>query len=81
MRVGVIMMRFGIRAALAVLVLVAAVMETPAQSSRPNEAAQFDFYVLSLSWSPSFCAAAAERSEKSTGSRILERDCTDLLRP
>jgi ribonuclease T2 len=23
---------------------------------------QFDFYVLSLSWSPSFCAAAAERS-------------------
>ena len=61
MRVGVIMMRFGIRAALAVLVLVAAVMEAPAQSSRPNEAAQFDFYVLSLSWSPSFCAAAAER--------------------
>src|SRR3984885_12749284 len=26
-----------------------------------NDAGQFDFYVLSLSWSPSFCAAAAER--------------------
>ncbi len=26
-----------------------------------NQAGQFDFYVLSLSWSPSFCAEAAER--------------------
>src|SRR5437764_170409 len=25
---------------------------------------QFDFYVLSLSWSPSFCAAAAERGRR-----------------
>ncbi len=32
-----------------------------AQDARQNEAGQFDFYVLSLSWSPSFCAAAAER--------------------
>jgi ribonuclease T2 len=32
-----------------------------AQESRQNEPGQFDFYVLSLSWSPSFCAAAAER--------------------
>ena len=55
------MMRFGFRAALAVLVLVAAVMEAPAQTSPQNEAGQFDFYVLSLSWSPSFCAAVAER--------------------
>lgn len=54
-------MRFGFRAALAVLVLVAAVMEAPAQTSPQNEAGQFDFYVLSLSWSPSFCAAVAER--------------------
>jgi len=35
--------------------------EAPAQEARQNEAGQFDFYVLSLSWSPSFCAAAAER--------------------
>jgi ribonuclease T2 len=32
-----------------------------AQDSRRNEAGQFDFYVLSLSWSPSYCAAAHER--------------------
>jgi ribonuclease T2 len=32
-----------------------------AQQERENHAGQFDFYVLSLSWSPSFCAAAAER--------------------
>jgi ribonuclease T2 len=30
-----------------------------AQTTR-NQAGQFDFYVLSLSWSPSFCAEAAE---------------------
>jgi len=32
-----------------------------AQDSRQNEPGKFDFYVLSLSWSPSFCAANAER--------------------
>ncbi len=33
-----------------------------AQDQRQNAPGQFDFYVLSLSWSPSFCAASAERS-------------------
>jgi ribonuclease T2 len=32
-----------------------------AAESRDNAPGQFDFYLLSLSWSPSFCAAAAER--------------------
>jgi ribonuclease T2 len=32
-----------------------------AQDRRQNEPGQFDFYVLSLSWSPSFCEAAGER--------------------
>jgi ribonuclease T2 len=32
-----------------------------AEDARQNGAGQFDFYVLSLSWSPSFCAATAER--------------------
>ena len=32
-----------------------------AQDQRQDMPGQFDFYVLSLSWSPSFCAAAAER--------------------
>jgi len=52
----------GIRAALAAAAL-AFTMATCAlaQDVRQNEPGQFDFYVLSLSWSPSFCAAAAER--------------------
>jgi len=32
-----------------------------AQDSRQNAPGEFDFYVLSLSWSPSFCEEAAER--------------------
>jgi ribonuclease T2 len=52
---------FGLRIALAVSVLLAAMPRALAEDARQNEAGQFDFYVLSLSWSPSFCAAAAER--------------------
>ena len=52
-------------AALAALALGAAVMPASAQDGGrdgpQNEPGKFDFYVLSLSWSPSFCAAAAER--------------------
>ncbi|SNS29584.1 ribonuclease T2 [Tardiphaga sp. OK246] len=33
-----------------------------AQDRRQNAPGEFDFYVLSLSWSPSFCEAAQERS-------------------
>jgi ribonuclease T2 len=32
-----------------------------AQDRRQNAPGEFDFYVLSLSWSPSFCEAASER--------------------
>jgi ribonuclease T2 len=32
-----------------------------AQDRRQNEPGKFDFYVLALSWSPSFCEASAER--------------------
>jgi ribonuclease T2 len=32
-----------------------------AQDRRQNEPGQFDFYVLALSWSPSFCEASGER--------------------
>ena len=41
------------------LALASAIM---AQDKRQNEPGQFDFYVLALSWSPSFCAAASERA-------------------
>ncbi len=33
-----------------------------AQDSRQNEPGKFDFYVLALSWSPSFCEARGERA-------------------
>ena len=42
--------------------MVAAVAVASAQDRRQNAPGEFDFYVLALSWSPSFCEAAAERS-------------------
>ncbi len=56
-------------AAVAAFVLLAAASHASAQELRQNEAGQFDFYVLSLSWSPSFCAAAAER-DRVRGARL-----------
>src|SRR4051812_10943277 len=57
-----------IRAARAALVgigfLVLAYGAAFAQDTRQNAPGQFDFYVLSLSWSPSFCDAAGERAPK-----------------
>jgi ribonuclease T2 len=49
-------------AAFAALVLAFGVISGIAQDRRQNEPGQFDFYVLSLSWSPSYCDAVAERS-------------------
>ena len=53
-------------ATLAAFLLIASVVaglaQAQGQDRRQNEPGQFDFYVLSLSWSPSFCDAAAERS-------------------
>jgi ribonuclease T2 len=39
----------------------AATVPASAQDRRQNTPGEFDFYVLSLSWSPSFCEEAAER--------------------
>jgi ribonuclease T2 len=50
----------GPSAALAVALLFAH-SPSAAQDQRQNAPGQFDFYVLSLSWSPSFCEAAGER--------------------
>ena len=36
----------------------------PVQDRRQNEPGKFDFYVLALSWSPSFCEASAERAQE-----------------
>jgi ribonuclease T2 len=42
--------------------LVAGMGSGLAQDRRQNQAGQFDFHVLALSWSPSFCEAAEERN-------------------
>src|SRR6201996_574751 len=42
-----------------------------AQDKRQNTPGEFDFYVLSLSWSPSFCEEAAERG----GGRSSQIQC------
>ena len=56
------MVHFGVRAAaLSTLLSVALAAAAPAQDRRQNQPGQFDFYVLALSWSPSFCEATAER--------------------
>jgi ribonuclease T2 len=58
------MVKCVVRVAFVALVLAVGSMPSPAlaQSLRQDRPGQFDFYVLSLSWSPSFCAAAAERN-------------------
>jgi ribonuclease T2 len=59
------MITFMMRVAFATLLL------TPqtgtARDRRQDMPGQFDYYVLSLSWSPSFCAAAAERGRGRAG--------------
>jgi ribonuclease T2 len=49
-------------AAFAALLLAISAIPGTAQDRRQNEPGQFDFYVLSLSWSPSFCDAMTERA-------------------
>src|ERR1700709_2867457 len=43
------------------LLAIAGIGAASAQDRRQNAPGEFDFYVLSLSWSPSFCEAASER--------------------
>jgi ribonuclease T2 len=45
-----------------IFAIVALAQNGPAQDLRQSEPGRFDFYVLALSWSPSYCAAAAERA-------------------
>jgi ribonuclease T2 len=52
-----------------VTVLVLLAGDAKAQDRRQNEAGQFDFYVLALSWSPSFCEASAERASNQTATQ------------
>jgi ribonuclease T2 len=69
------MVGIGIRtAAFAILVLAVALGSAPAQERRQHQPGQFDFYVLALSWSPSYCLDAAERGR-------TEREQCDSGRP
>jgi ribonuclease T2 len=45
--------------------MVLAASGVAAQDRRQNRPGQFDFYVLALSWSPSYCEATAERGQTS----------------
>ena len=62
------------RPLLALGMLAAAALAGPAsaQDSRQNAPGEFDFYVLSLSWSPSFCEEAEERGG---GGRAQAQQC------
>jgi ribonuclease T2 len=55
------MPKLSTRASFAALALTLACASAQAQDRRQNQPGQFDFYVLALSWSPSFCEAAGER--------------------
>jgi ribonuclease T2 len=59
------MIKFMMRAAFAALLLTS--QTGTARDRRQDMPGQFDYYVLSLSWSPSFCATAAERGRGRAG--------------
>ncbi|HVV41816.1 MAG TPA: ribonuclease T2 [Nitrobacter sp.] len=60
------MIRFVAALGLSALAAIASVAApAAAQDGGSNAPGAFDFYVLSLSWSPSFCAQAAERGNTS----------------
>jgi ribonuclease T2 len=60
-----------VRATAMVVFLALTFTPAAAQDRRQNTAGEFDFYVLSLSWSPSFCEAAGERG----GNRKPQQEC------
>ncbi len=65
------MLHFVVRIALGLFLFTAAAGAASAQDPTQNSAGRFDYYVLSLSWAPSFCAAASER----TPGRQLGLEC------
>ena len=63
--------RFAACGTLAIWLLALSAAAVLAQDARQNQPGEFDFYVLSLSWSPSFCDAAGERANRQA--ECLER--------
>ncbi|WP_431016616.1 ribonuclease T2 family protein [Bradyrhizobium pachyrhizi] len=54
---------------ISVAIILCSAVGASAQDRRQNAAGEFDFYVLSLSWSPSFCEAASERGNNGRGTQ------------
>jgi len=52
------------RIALSAAAIFLIALSAQAQDRRQNQAGQFDYYVLALSWSPSFCEGSAERGRE-----------------
>jgi ribonuclease T2 len=66
-----VLVSLGVLAGAAVIAL-AVPAPASAQDRRQNAPGEFDYYVLSLSWSPSFCEAASERGR---GGRSQQAQC------
>ena len=62
------------------LLAIAGVGAASAQDRRQNAPGEFDFYVLSLSWSPSFCEAASERGRSGRSQDVAMRRPAVFLR-
>jgi ribonuclease T2 len=62
--------RFVISLGFLAIAAVSGAGQASAQDRRQNAPGEFDFYVLSLSWSPTFCEAAQERGGNSRSSQI-----------
>jgi len=60
---------FGLLASVALIGLATAGTAS-AQDRRQNAPGEFDFYVLALSWSPSFCEAASERGNSGHSQQV-----------
>jgi ribonuclease T2 len=72
-RWGQVMSRSHLGTAFCVAFLASFLATASAQDARQNTAGEFDFYVLALSWSPSFCEANAERGSGGADQQCGER--------
>jgi ribonuclease T2 len=55
--------------------ILALAQDARVQDRRQNAPGQFDFYVLALSWSPSFCEASQERAKERASNRAPDPQC------
>jgi len=58
------MFRLAFRTAVTAAAIFLTLISAQSQDRRQNRPGQFDYYVLALSWSPSFCEGSAERGRE-----------------